>query len=81
MTTPERIKRCLRRKQIAKLRDEIKRLTADQIKHERMSDRLMDQCEEMRVMLHVFEACIKTQMLPSKGSECQEIIKRILKKP
>ncbi len=81
MTTPERIKRCLRRKQIAKLREEIKRLTADQFKHERMSDRLMDQCEEMRVMVQVFNACIELQRLPSKGSKCQEIIQRLLKKP
>ncbi len=29
MTTPERIKRCLRRKQLAKLLDEIKRLKAE----------------------------------------------------
>jgi hypothetical protein len=56
MTTPERIKRCLRRKQLAKLRD-------------------------MRAMLHVFKGCIETQTLPATGSPCQEIIKRILKKP
>jgi hypothetical protein len=81
MTTPERIKRCLRRKQLAKLREEIKRLTADQIKHERMSDRFMCERDEMRVMVQVFNACIELRRLPSKGSECQEIIKRILKKP
>ena len=81
MTTPERIKQFLRRKQLAKLRDEIKRLTADQVKHERMSDRLMDERDKMRVMVQVFNACIELRRLPAKGGKCQEIIKRILKIP
>ena len=68
MTTPERIKRCLRRKQIAKLQGEIKRLKAGQINY-----------EEMRVMVQIFKGCIETRTLPRQDGQSHEIIQRILK--
>ena len=70
MTTPERIKRCLRRNQIAKLREEIKRLKAGQVNH-----------DDMRVMVQIFKGCIETRTLPRQDGQCHEIIKRLLKKP
>ena len=68
MTTPERIKRCLRRKQLAKLQGEIKRLKASQLNY-----------DDMRAMLQIFKGCIENRTIPRQDGQCHEIIQRILK--